>query len=86
MEGMKYQIIGEVASNLLNQATDKKKQIQKYIDIILINDSLKKEQKNLKPNDIENIERAFNNINLNFYNDKILMILTDGQMVVIWNY
>ena len=83
---MKYQIIGEVSRNLLNQATDKKKQIQKYIDIILINDSLKKEQKNLKPNDIENIERAFNNINLNFYNDKILMILTDGQMVVIWNY
>ena len=74
-EGVKYQIIGEIANNLLNQAIDKKKQIQKYIDIILINDSLKKEQKDIT----QNIERAFNTLNLNFHNDKILMILTDGS-------
>ena len=47
-EQKNYQIIGEIAKNLLHQSSDKIKQINKYVDIILINDILKKIRSLLK--------------------------------------
>ena len=46
-EKKEYQIIGEVAKDILHQSPDKIKQISKYIDIILINAILKKVMKKL---------------------------------------
>ena len=77
-ENKNYQIIGEIAKNILHQSSDKIKQINKYVDIILINDIIK---------NIENLENKekivmnFNTLNFNFNDDKIIMIVTDGSYV-----
>ena len=54
-ERKNYQIIGEVAKDILHQSPDKIKQISKYIDIILINEILKKSQ----IENIDNIKKGF---------------------------
>ena len=73
-----YQIIGEVAKNILHQSSDKIKQINKYVDIILINDILK----NLKSTENKKqLEMNFNTLNFNFDDDKIIMIITDGSYI-----
>ena len=73
-----YQIIGEVAKNILHQSSDKIKQINKYVDIILINDILK----NLKSTENKKqLEMNFNTLNFNFDDDKIIMIVTDGSYI-----
>ena len=80
-ENKNYQIIGEVAKNILHQSSDKIKQINKYVDIILINDIIKN-IKNIES--IENKEKIvmnFNTLNFNFNDDKIIMIVTDGSYV-----
>jgi hypothetical protein len=62
----------------LHQSSDKIKQINKYVDIILINDIIK----NIEH--IENKEKIvmnFNTLNFNFNDDKIIMIVTDGSYV-----
>ena len=77
-ENKNYQIIGEIAKNILKQSSDKINQINKYVDIILINDLLKKLE------NISNkgqIEMNFNTLNFNFYDDKIIMIITDGSYI-----
>ena len=80
-EKKEYQIIGEVAKNILHQAPDKLKQISKYIDIILINEILK----NTKIKQLENIKRGFEGIDLDFNSDKILMIISDGSFIKLLN-
>ena len=77
-EKKNYQIIGEVAKNILHQSSDKIKQINKYVDIILINDILKK-LKNIENK--EKIVKNFKTLNFNFNDDKIIMIVTDGSYV-----
>ena len=70
-----YEIIGEIAQNILNQAIDKKTQISKYIDIILIDKILRKT--------LNNNDEFFNyykDLNLSL-NDKIFMIFTNGSYV-----
>ena len=70
-----YEIIGEIAQNILNQAIDKKTQISKYIDIILIDKILRKI--------LNNNDEFFNyykDLNLSL-NDKIFMIFTNGSYV-----
>ena len=77
-ENKNYQIIKEKAKNILLQSSDEINQINKYVDIILINDLLK----NLK--NISNkrqIEMNFEPLNFNFYDDKIIMIITDGSYI-----
>jgi len=75
-ENNNYQIIGEIAKNILHQSSDKIKQINKNVDIILINDILKKNKSIINR---EEIEKRFNSINFNFKDDKIIMIVTDGS-------
>ena len=75
-----YQIIGEVAKNILRQSSDKIKQINKYVDIVLINDILKNSE-HIDEKDKERIKLLFDNLNLNYYDDKIIMIFTDGSYV-----
>ena len=77
-ENKNYQIIGEIAKNILKQSSDKINQINKYVDIILINDLLKKLE-NVSNKD--QIEMNFNTLNFNFYDDKIIMIITDGSYI-----
>lgn len=76
-EKKEYQIIGEVAKDILHQSPDKIKQISKYIDIILINEILNK----TKIKNIENIQKSYEKINLNFNSDKILTIISDGSFI-----
>ena len=75
----KYQIIGEVAKDILSQSKDKIKQISKYIDIILINNKLK--QISHKITNLETVLKGFETINLNFNDDKIFMIISDGSFI-----
>ena len=70
-----YEIIGAVAQNILNQSIDKKTQISKYIDLILIDRILRE---NLKSDDI--IFNEYNKLNLNL-NDKMIMIFCNGSYV-----
>ena len=70
-----YEIIGEIAQNILNKAIDKKTQISKYIDIILIDKILRKI--------LNNNDEFFNyykDLNLSL-NDKIFMIFTNGSYI-----
>ena len=76
-ENKSYQIIGEVAINILHQSPDKIKQISKYIDIILINEILKKR----KIENIQDIKKGFDTLNLNFDEEKILMIISNGSYI-----
>ena len=80
-EKKEYQIIGEVAKNILHQAPDKLKQISKYIDIILINEILK----NAKIKNLDNIKKGFEGIDIDFNSDKILMIISDGSFIKLLN-
>ena len=77
-ENKNYQIIGEIAKNILKQSSDKINQINKYVDIILINDLLKKLE---NVSNKGQIEMNFNTLNFNFYDDKIIMIITDGSYI-----
>ena len=70
-----YQIIGEVAKNILVQSPDKINQINKYVDIILINNIMKKE----KISKINLYKMNFKSLKLNFDDEKIIMIITDGS-------
>ena len=72
-----YQIIGEVAKDILNQSPDKIKQIIKYLDIIIINDILRKE----KIEGINYIKQSFQSINFNYDDKKIIMIISDGSYI-----
>ena len=73
-----YQIIGEVAKDILNQSPDKIKQIIKYLDIIIINDILRKE----KIEGINYIKQSFQSINFNYDDKKIIMIISDGSYII----
>ena len=75
-------IIGEVAKNILNQSSDKITQIQKYVDLILINKILKEKG---EENVIKNMELGFKTLNLNFQNEKVLMIISDGSYFELLN-
>ena len=75
-----YQIIGEISKNILCQSLEKINQINKYVDIVLINDLLKNSEY-IDDKDKESIKLLFDNLNLNFYDDKIIMIFTDGNYV-----
>ena len=75
-ENKKYDIIGEVARDLLNQAVNKKKQIRKYIDIILIDKKLRNKD-NMKDKLVQN----YKSLNLGVENDKILMIFSNGSYI-----
>ena len=79
-EKKNYQIIGEVAKNILYHSSNKFKQINKYVDIILINETLKNFE-HIDDKDKEIIKLLFDNLNLNYYDDKIIMIFTDGSYV-----
>ena len=70
-----YEAIGEVAQNILNQAIDKKTQISKYIDIILI-DSILREKLGTNNEFFKNYEK----LNLSM-NDKLIIIFTNGNYV-----
>ena len=70
-----YEAIGEVAQNILNQAIDKKTQISKYIDIILI-DSILREKLGTNNEFFKNYEK----LNLSM-NDKLIIIFTNGSYV-----
>ena len=70
-----YDIIGEVAKNIINQSVEKIKQVRKYIDIICIDKELRKK---LNKNNIIFTEN-YKNLNLGAVNDKILMLFTDGS-------
>lgn len=72
-ENKSCQIIGKIVINIKHQLPDKIKQISKYIDIILIND------KNIE--NLENIKKGFSPLNLNFDEEKILMIISDGNYI-----
>ena len=58
----------------MHQSPDKIRQI-KYINIILINDILKK--RNIE--NLEDIKKGFDNLNLNFDEEKILMIISESN-------
>ena len=72
-ENKSYQIIGEISIDILHQSPEKIKQISKFIDIILINDILKK--RNIE--NLEEMKKEFGSLNLNFDEEKILMIISD---------
>ena len=68
-----YDIIGEVAKNIINQSVEKTKQVRKYIDIICID---KKLRKKFDKNNIIFTEN-YKKLNLGAVNDKIIMLFTD---------
>lgn len=70
-----YEAIGEVAQDILNQAIDKKTQISKYIDIILI-DSILREKLGKNHEFFKNYEK----LNLSM-NDKLIIIFTNGSYI-----
>ena len=70
-----YDIIGEVAKNIINQSVEKTKQVRKYIDIICID---KKLRKKFDKNNIIFTEN-YKKLNLGAVNDKIIMLFTDGS-------
>ena len=78
-----YQIIGEVAKNLLNQSIDKLKQIKKLVDILLID-------KNLEINDlndaINNLVKEYLNLKLDIKAKKLIFLLTNGSFFELKNY
>ena len=77
-----YQIIGEVAKNLLNQSIDKLKQVGKIIDILLID-------KNITINDFVNSDpklqnfliSEYMNLNLDIKQNKMIFLCTDGSFL-----
>ena len=70
-----YDIIGEVAKNIINQSVEKTKQVRKYIDIICIDKILRKK---FDKNNIIFTEN-YKKLNLGAVNDKIIMLFTDGS-------
>jgi len=76
-ENKSYQTIGEIYINIFPQSPDKIKQISECIDIILINDILKK--RNIE--NLEDIKKGFDNLNLNFDEEKILMIISEHNSI-----
>ena len=73
---LNYDIIGEVAKDLLNQSIEKKKQISKYIDIILID----KEIKNIQ-NEPEHLKENYQSLNLSIKTGKMLILFTNGSFI-----
>ena len=69
-------IIGEVAKNLLNQSIEKKKQISKYIDIILMDKQIR--QMEDKP---PYLEENYRRLNLTIKNEKLLILFSDGSFL-----
>lgn len=71
-----FDIIGEAAIDILNQSVAKKKQIRKYIDIILIDRKLRQKNEMKKK-----LAQNYKTLNLGVENDKILMIFSNGSYI-----
>ena len=77
-----YQIVGEVAKNILNQSIDKYKQIGKIIDILLIEQYLSsKEIMELDNSFVNEIIKEYNSLKLNINQNKFIFIFTDGSFI-----
>jgi hypothetical protein len=73
-----YQILGEIAKNILNQSIDKFKQIKKIVDILSIDKILNKELLNNSNELANNLINEYSNLKLDVSEKKFLFIFTDG--------
>ena len=76
-ESTKYQIVGEVAKNILNQSIDKNKQIGKIMEEFLTVEETTKSGINL----INGIILEYNNLKLDLQQKKIIFIFTNGSLI-----
>ena len=81
-DSTKYQIIGEIAKNILNQSIDKNKQIGKIIDVLLIEEYLTTNEISKKENKyVNNVLLNYIDLRLNFLQKKFIFIFTDGSFI-----
>ena len=81
-EATKYQIVGEVGKNILNQSIEKNKQIGKIIDILLIEQYLTYEALTDKDNPFKNqVINEYDNLKLDINEKKIIFLFTNGSFV-----
>jgi hypothetical protein len=81
-DDIQYQIVEEIAKNILNQSIDKFKQIKKIMDVLLIEKYL-----NLKNiNDLNNsfmseIIKEYYELQLNITKNKFIFLFSDGSFI-----
>jgi len=81
-EATQYQIIGEVAKNILNQSIDKYKQIGKTIDMLLIEQYLTlKDLMDLDKSFVNEIIKEYSSLKLDVNQNKFIFLFTDGSFV-----
>ena len=81
-----YQIVGKVAKNILNQSIDKFKQIQKIIDVLLIEQYLtSKSLENLDNSILYELIKEYDCLKLDINTNKIIFIFTNGSFVELKN-
>ena len=77
-----YQIVGEVAKNLLNQSIDKYKQIGKIIDVLLIDQYLTSKKASDPENQyINDVIQLCKDLKLNLNENKFIFLFTNGSFL-----
>ena len=81
-DNVNFQIVGEIAKNLLNQSIDKIKQIGKIIDVLLIDQNLKIEDLNSQNNNLQyELISEYINLKLNVKQNKVIFLFTNGSFL-----
>ena len=80
-EGSSFQIIGEVAKNILVQSIDKLKQIKKIIDILLIDKFLNNDIINESNPFLNEFISDYCNLKLNIKKKKMIFLFSDGSFL-----
>ena len=81
-DDIQYQIVGEIAKNILNQSIDKHKQVKKIIDVLLIEEYLnRKNIIDIQNSFMDEIIKEYYELKLNINKNKFIFLFTDGSFI-----